>query len=532
MPIRTLIIGLDGATFTILDFMVENGVMPRLASLWARGARAPLRTIVPPLTPPAWTSLMTGRTPGNHGVFDFFVMDSAEDRHLRFFTSHDVKTPTIFDLASQAGLRVTALNFPSMFPPPRLNGYVVPGWVPWRQLRLACWPETLMDSLKTVPGFNPRELAMDIKLEERTTEGCADPEQFAPWIELHTRREKNWFEIFRHLTEENPSDLTAVLLDGVDKLQHLCWRFLRPEDARPLDQEWEHRARALCIEYFRNLDEIIGRMCDIAGPQATVVMASDHGFCSTRRVFHLNAWLEQNGYLGWSAEASQWDTGGALLGVSQVARHTWMIDWQRTSAFAATPTSNGIFINVAKNGHGGVPASEYQAFRARLTEHLLSFTDPDTHQPVVERVVTREEAFDGPLGGVAPDLTLALTGSASVSILPSGHVLSWRDETAGQHHPVGIFAAAGPGIRPGQTLGELSILDIAPLVLHSLGLPVPEQMQGRVPEEIYEPAAAARHAVRKVATTAAVSSDMAPAALSAEDEQAILERLRDLGYIE
>lgn len=532
MSIRTLLIGIDGATFTILDAMLESGTMPQLSALLARGVRAPLRTIVPALTPPAWTSLMTGRTPGHHGVFDFFRMESPKDRHIRFFSSHDLKSPTIFDLASRSGLRVTALNFPSMFPPPRLNGYVVPGWVPWRQLRLACWPENLMDSLRTLPGFNQRELAMDIKLEEKTTEGCADPEQFAPWIELHTRREKNWFEVFRHLNQENPSELTAVLLDGVDKLQHLCWRFLRPQDGRPLDQEWEQRARALCIEYFRSLDDIIGRMCEIAGPDATVILASDHGFRSTRRVFHLNAWLAKNGYLGWSTDAAQWDTGGALLGVSQVARHTWMIDWDRTTAFAATPTSNGIFINVADNGDPGVPAGEYASFRRRLMDDLAKYTDPDTGKPVVEEIVTREQAFDGPCGSVAPDLTLSLTDGACVSILPADHELSWRAETAGQHHPVGIFMAAGPGIRPAQSVQELSILDVAPMVLYSLGLPVPEEMQGRVPAEIYEPSAMARNAVRKTKAAVAAAPETAPAALSSEDEQVILERLRDLGYIE
>ena len=248
MSLRTLIIGLDGATFTVLDELLEKGMMPNLASFFARGVRAPLRTIVPALTPPAWTSLMTGRTPGYHGVFDFFRMESPEDRHIRFFTSLDVKSETIFGLASAAGLRVTAMNYPSMFPPPRLNGYVVPGWVPWRQLRLACWPEG-SDGFPEVrcPGFNQRELAMDFKLEEKTIEGCDDPDQFAPWIGLHTRRERNWFEIFRHLTKEDPSDLTAVLFDGVDKLQHLCWRFLRPQDGRPLETEWEQKIREICL---------------------------------------------------------------------------------------------------------------------------------------------------------------------------------------------------------------------------------------------------------------------------------------------
>jgi predicted AlkP superfamily phosphohydrolase/phosphomutase len=533
MSLRTLIIGLDGATFTIVDELVREGLMPQLAAFFDRGAQAPLRTIVPALTPPAWTSLMTGRTPGHHGVFDFFRMESPTDRHIRFFSSLDLKCETIFGLASASGLRATALNYPSMFPPPRLNGYVVPGWVPWKQLRLACWPEGLMDMLKALPGFNQRELAMDFKLEERTIEGCDDPDQFAPWISLHTRRERNWFEIFRHLTETDPSDLTAVLFDGVDKLQHLCWRFLRPEDGRPLEAEWEFRARDLCLEYFRNLDDILGKMFSIAGPEATVIIASDHGFCATRRVFHLNAWLAEHGYLAWSDAAAQWDTEGALLGVSQVARHTWMIDWQNTTAFAATPTSNGLYINVARDGAPGVPESEYSAFRERLMADLLAFKDPETGNSTVTRIWTREEVFTGECGAVAPDLTLELEGTASVSILPSPEVLSWRAETAGHHHPVGVFAAAGPGVRKGAKLGELSILDVAPLVMYSLGLRVPEDMQGRVPREIYErEALMSRPVLRSAATVVAGAAGTATATLTAEDEQVILDSLRDLGYIE
>ena len=150
MGVKVLLIGLDGATFSVLDRLVAYDVMPFLGRFMAEGVRAHLRTIVPPLAPPAWTSLTTGRTPGHHGVFDFFRMDP-ESRHIRFSTSHDVSVPTIWDAAHGAGLRVTALNFPLMFPPPRVAGHVVPGWVPWRQLRLACHPGDLFDRLKTLP---------------------------------------------------------------------------------------------------------------------------------------------------------------------------------------------------------------------------------------------------------------------------------------------------------------------------------------------------------------------------------------------
>ena len=89
-----------------------------------------------------------------------------------------------------------------MFPPPKVSGFVVPGWIPWRQLRLACHPADLFDRLRELPAFQPRELAMDMKLEERATEGCSNAQEYAPWIELHIRREQNWFEILRHLSDD------------------------------------------------------------------------------------------------------------------------------------------------------------------------------------------------------------------------------------------------------------------------------------------------------------------------------------------
>lgn len=517
---RTLLIGLDGATFAVLDPLLEQGVMPFLKRFLADGVRAPLRTIIPALTPPAWTSLMTGRTPGHHGVFDFFRLESPTSHHIRFFTSHDVACDTIWGLASSAGKRVTALNFPSMFPAPRISGYVVPGWVPWRQLRLACWPEGLFDRIKSIPGFNARELAMDIKLEEKATEGCAENSEYGPWIEFHIRREQNWLEITRHLTAQDPSDFTAVLFDGVDKLQHLCWRFIRPEDDRPLEHDWEFHLRDLCLEYFRKMDGIIEQLCGMAGPDATVLIASDHGFGPTYDVFHVNTWLERHGYLAWSEAAAQRDTQGALLGVGQVAKHTWLLDWTRTRAFATTPTSNGIHIT-------GVPEAEYHAFRDRLIAELRA-------EPVVSEIYTREQAFDGPAGAVAPDLTLVLRDGGLISILPSEATVLPRPVVSGAHRPVGVFAAKGPGVRRNFAARELSILDVAPAVLYSLDVPLPESLEGRLPEEIWEPAALRRRQPRRAAaaTVAATTPVPAPVVMSAQDEQIVMERLRELGYIE
>src|SRR4029453_10866802 len=263
MTHRTLLVGLDGATFDVLDPLIDEGVMPYLRRLIGTGARATLRSTVPALTPPAWTSLVTGRGPGAHGVFDFFRKDTPSTLHFGFLTSRDVECPSVWSMASEAGLRSTVLNFPLTFPPPQILGHVVPGGLmPWRQLRLGCHPAGLFDELQALPRFNARELALDMSEEAKAIEGCAEQE-YEPWIDMHIRREQQWVDIARHLARREPVDFMAVLFDGVDKIQHLCWRFIDPRMAGSLASEWEHRVKAKCREYFTELDCRIAELCSL-----------------------------------------------------------------------------------------------------------------------------------------------------------------------------------------------------------------------------------------------------------------------------
>src|SRR5262249_8721742 len=200
----------------------------------------------------------------------------------------------------------------------------------------------------------------------------------------------------------------------------------------------------------------IEKMCAMAGDEARVVIASDHGFGPTKQVFHLNAWLAQRGYLAWSGEGqSRPGEEGALLGVGQVARHTFLMDWSRTRAFATTPTSNGIYVVRGDGNAAGVPDAEYHAFRERLIRELLAENDPATAAPLVATPDRREDAFPGPLSELAPDLSLSLADGGLVSILPSDRVLTPRPMVSGSHRPNGIFAARGPALRQGVDLGEL-----------------------------------------------------------------------------
>ncbi len=462
-------------------------------------------------------------------------MDSRDSKHIRFADSRDVACETIWDAASANGMHVTALNFPLMFPAPPVEGFVVPGWVPWRQLRLACRPVGLFDRLKELPDFNARELAMDIKLEEKATEGCADDDN-APWVEFHIRREQNWFEIARHLMTTEPCELTAVLFDGVDKLQHLCWPYIDCDESK-WPGGWQQQTFELCRQYYRRLDRLISGLCALAGPDTTVLIASDHGFGPTSEVFHLNTWLERQGYLAWAAreENDHAVSEHSVLGVGRVARHTYLLDWEKTTAYATTPTSNGVFIAVAENGGPGLPREQYQGFRERLMTGLYAVRD-GAGQQVVSYIYTREEAFQGPYGEMSPDLTLALADGGLISILRSEAVITTRRNVAGTHRPVGVFMAKGPGIRQGVELPELSILDVAPTVLYGLGLDVPSDLEGRVPEAMFEgdwlryrPVG-----VKARSSEAAKAREEAAAhpALDAQDEAVVVDRLRELGYID
>ncbi len=533
MTANVIFIGLDGATFTVLDPLMDKGVMPNLRDLIQRGTRGTLRSIIPPLTPPAWTSMMTGKRPGQHGVFDFFQKESRDSEYFQFSNSQSVQSATIWSLASANDKRIISLNFPLMFPPPELNGSVVPGgWIPWKQLRLGCYPPGLFDRLKELPSFSAQELAFDMTLEAKAIEGCEENE-YADWIRLHERRENRWYDVLDYLVRTEPAELIGIMFDGVDKLQHLCWRFLDPAYIPANPTPWETEIIGLCEDYFRRLDLNIKHIVDLGGPGATIVLGSDHGFGPTEDIFFVNSWLEQEGFLAWSDE---WNTpvdDRPMVGFGQMTRHVYQMDWNRTRAYAATPSSQGIHIVSRRPDGSAVSADEYRATRDELIHRLQQLRNPRTGLPVVERTWTKEEAFSGPFDEIAPDVTLTLAPKGAISILRSASIFVQMAEPKGNHRWDGIFIAAGPTIKSGHSVDELSLLDLTPLILYSLGIPVPKDVTGRVPIEILNQDALESNPVTYVdAGTQIQHVSEIDVDIDQEAEEIILKRLRALGYVE
>lgn len=527
---NTAFIGIDGATYDLLDPLIEQGLMPHLAALFARGSRSKLESTAHPLTPPAWTTLMTGMTPGNHGVYDFIRVDhDADPPSYTLANSSDVKSETIWSMASRQGCRVACLNFPMMFPAPKVDGNIIPGYVPWSYLGRAIHPRELYKKLKERSGFNAKELSTDWQQERQAVQGLSE-NNLEEWVDFHLIRERRWFDILKYLMEEDPTPLTAVLFDGSDRIQHLCYHLIDPATAADYDSPAALRARELSLQYFRELDDYVGYIVDKAGDDATIVVASDHGFTlAGNKIFYANTWLQQHGYLQWQADAPVNDS--ARVALDENTETGSMFDWDGTLAYAFSSSSNAIYIRQASGpGKPGVPADEYEAFRDKLIAELLDFRDPDTGEQVVVRAMTREQAFPGADVSHAPDITVELSDRGFLSVLRSETPLQQRDMPYGTHHPDGVFAAAGPGIRQGVEVDRFSITDITPLMLYALGLPIPEEMEGSVPTAIFEDGyldANPPLTSRGDTQTDSTSDEQLPE----EAEAQIRERLKALGYL-
>lgn len=526
---RVLMLGLDGATFTVLDPLMEAGLMPALKTLCSHGTRSLLLSTPNPLTPSAWTSMTTGRSPGNHGIFDFVRVEQfGSHPTFRLATSSDIRCPTIWSILGEIGKTTISLNFPVMFPPKPEMGFMIPGFVPHRHLRQATNPRGFYERLKKIPGLKLDEITVDFE-EERRSVQVLDQHEYEEWILFHIRRERHWWRILDHLMTTEPWDLSGVVFDGVDKLQHACWRFLDPNlYDESTASSWERRVRQLCLDYFREVDEIIAKLVELLDDQDQVYVTSDHGFGATDEIFYVNTWLSQQGHLTWTEDAPLAKEG--MLNTEGMKTPAFLFDWSKTRAYALTPGSNGVYLHLQDQGADrGVLADE-------LAETLKSVTNPVTGQRVVTRVMTRESAFPGGASDQAPDLTLVLRDYGFVSVLRSEDAVRARPEIVGAHHPDGIFVAAGAGIRQDTTVDRLSIMDVTPSMMYGLGQPIPREFEGRLPEEIFTADHLAAHAVDRKSVDSLEMQEPSAAdevpAYDAEGEKVLMERLRALGYLE
>ncbi len=528
---KALMIGLDGATFSLLKPFMEDGTMPFLRTLVDGGVHADLMSTRNPLTPPAWISMVTGRSPHVHGVYDFLRPSFLDDGSvlLAINDSRHIHCETIWTMVNRHGLRATSLNFYGMCPAFEVDGYLASGFVPWKHLRRGMYPSSFFDMVRSMEAFDYRNLGMDISEEKKCVQGLFKDEQ-EDWIQLQNKRDTAWTDLCCHLMRIDRTELTAVVLDGPDKLQHLFWRYVDANYFPENPDDWFNYIRDLCLDFYRQLDRNIKSLVETAGPDTNVILTSDHGFGATTEVVYINEWLSRRGFLTWVGDADNDGTG--KLTANKMKDHLGMIDWKSTLAFCPTPSSNAIYVRKGNATTNGVKDTEYLDFCLNLKRELLDYRDPANGKQVFVGVDLNK--LEGtPYIEPSPDISVRLRDGGFVSILKSDQIVVPREHPEGTHRPNGIFVAHGPDIRSNGQVKPLDLLDITPLLLHLLGLPMPENLEGRVPSEILrsETAHAPRLEKPNVTKLPARSRRKREDA-SPEEKEALMSMLKKLNYID
>jgi predicted AlkP superfamily phosphohydrolase/phosphomutase len=313
------------------------------------------------------------------------------------------------------------------------------------------------------------------------------------------------------------------------------------------------------------VDQLLGEMVAHVPEEALVVVLSDHGFGPFHQFFHINNWLAANGWLAFRrSPLSLLKRAAFRVGVTPINSLKWLtrlrlsgmrknvkrgrggkllrrvflsfndVDWTRTKAFSVGNFGQ-VYLNVkGQRPQGTVSAADYEPLREAIAQAAVALRDPADGSQVVPLVYRREEVFQGSSAHRLPDLVLHTDRARYVSFghadFGSNRIIEPSTGQTGHHHMVGIVGLKGSGVRPGLQLGEASLLDIAPTILHYLGLPVPRQMDGRVLTEAFSEAFNAENPPR-LAAEEATGDDQDDDVYTAAEEELVLAKLRDLGYV-
>ncbi len=551
---KTVIIGLDGATFDVLDPLMEQGFLPTLKRLRDTGISGPLESTFPPTTPPAWTSCCTGLGPGRHGIFDFLT-SPLKNPAQPLVTSRSIQGRKLWHVFQDHQRRSIVLNVPVTYPPEPVHGCMISGMMTPDFESPFMYPPELKSRIKAVCGNYIPNIDIpgyDVSIESDAFRFLDDISEM-----LDRRREAT-----RYLMENEAWDFFMVVFIGMDRIQHLFFKYLLP--GSPLyDSPRGRRLRERILTEFRKLDDAVEDIVQRLDENTSLFIMSDHGFGPTAGYFNVNTWLQQNGFLAVkpfnhlkkktffqikalgesrvvekvlpagikSFIRKRIREGRSTLGSARQDLHS-VIDWSGTKAFFASIPTQGIYIHSSSDN----PRSpeEIDTIKRSLKSQLQNIKLPGADGPLLDDIWFREDIFSGPEMEFAPHL---LFKSQNFSVLGRQHLgaSSWFDtcvdQPIGFHRSDGIFIASGPGIRGGR-IENARIIDIMPTCLYTADLPIPENLDGTVLTQIFHSDYAKDHEIRYYAPDSADAGHRDNTVYTEEESDAISSRLKSLGYLE
>ena len=461
---KVVVIGLDCAEPSLV-FERFADCLPNLTRLREAGAWGKLRSCDPPITVPAWMSMMSSKDPGTLGYYGFRNRTDRSYEKMNTATSLVVKEPLLWDFLGKAGKKVIMIGVPQTYPTRPVNGCMVTDFLTPSIESNYTYPPELKQEIASWPEVHPYEFDVS---DFRTPDKGKIRDSM---IRMTDKR----FALAKRLLTGKPWDFFMMVEMGTDRVHHAFWQYMDPSHHR---YEPGNPYESVIEDYYRHVDAKIGELLEVIPEGTHILVVSDHGAQCMEGGVAINEWLIQKGYL----VLEEYPKAPTRL-------ETLKVDWAKTTAWGAGGYYGRLFINVeGREPRGFVRQEDYEATRDRLVAELEALGDP-AGTPLGTRVLKPEKLYKTVRGAAPPDLFVYFGDLRwrSVGTIGTGKIHTYENDTGpddANHAANGLLIATGPGIEPTGPIAGMQLMDVTPTVLKLFGIEVPTDLQGHVIEEV------------------------------------------------
>lgn len=407
---RAVVVGLDGVPYTLLKDLISRGRLPNMASIFNNGYFGQMSAAIPEISSVSWSSFMTGKQSGEHGIFGF--VDLEPGTYKMYFPNFlHLKAPILWDDLAVWRKKTAVINMPATYPARAIDGILISGFVAV-DINKAVYP----------PSFVSRLNEMGYRIDVDTVKAREDRDfLFRDLDETLAARER----AVALLWNEVEWDLFIVVITGTDRLMHFLWEAFEDE-THPYHQDF--------LNYFSKVDRFVGRMYerfykldDQKGANCGFYMLSDHGFTKIKTEVYLNRWLVENGYLKFQNDQSE-----TIMDIAAGSK-----------AFALDPSR--IYVNLkGKYPLGTVDNTDYERIRHELKRELETLTFKDENR-IAKKVFLKEDLYHGPFIDKAPDLVILPNPGYDLKGKVNTHSVFDRTPLVGMHTQDDAFIFSSTG---------------------------------------------------------------------------------------